>query len=96
MTPPRRRYTVIIRVSGDTPEDVGRELDELARHIPDHLPQCNSVGGGCSSGHIVEVIEDPTMTREKYFTALEAFLGAREVKARIGGDRSTDGDGDCG
>lgn len=87
---------MIIRVSGDTPEDVGRELDELARHIPDHLPQCNSVGGGVSSGHIVEVIEDPTMTKEKYFVELEKFLGAREVDARIGRDRSSEGDGDCG
>lgn len=77
---PKRRFSVTIEAGGDTWDDVARTLRDLLPHIEDHGPTCESVSGGCSSGHWVHVAEDPEMTAEKYRAALEAYLAERKAK----------------
>ncbi len=92
---PHRRFTCHIRVGGDTIEDVRRELEEIWREL---RPGYESVSGCASSGHIVTLKEDPTMTPEAYRAALERFVGAREVPG-MHPERPAKGDdwdGDCG
>lgn len=74
MRHPRRRFTIRIMVTGDTWEDVAHSLRDLLPHVEEHGPACSSVSGGSSTGHIVEVTEDPEMTHEKYTQELETYL----------------------
>lgn len=78
-TAPKRRFEIEVHVSGDTWDDVKRGVEFLLPHIIDHGPNCNSVGGGCSSGYWVNVVEDPEMTPQLYVSALEAYLAARNA-----------------
>lgn len=70
---PHRSYEVSITISGDTWQDIIYQLRDLLPHIEDHGPACNSASGSPSSGHIVYVRHDPTMTHERYFEILEAY-----------------------
>lgn len=74
MSPPKRRWTLSIEVTGDTWEDVAQGVRELLPHIEDHGERCSSVSGGYSSGHWVNVCERPEMTHEKYQSELEEFI----------------------
>ena len=82
MTPPRRRFTVEIQVSGDDWDDVVQSLRFLLPHVEDHGPACSSVSGGSSSSHVVTVIEDKEMTHAKYAVALDQYVeGLKEFKS---------------
>jgi len=66
---PHRRFTVAINISGDTLDDVKLAIREIARdRVQDH------VMGGSTLGYFVQVSEDPAMTHDKYFEALEKYL----------------------
>jgi len=74
MSPPRRAFELTIKIGGDTWRDVLRDLLDTARHVEQHGPQCNSVSGGYSTNHIVDVRVDPDMTHDRYVDQLEAYL----------------------
>jgi hypothetical protein len=74
MNAPKRKYTLKIEIGGDTWEDVLHDLQFLSDHIPDHGPRCDSVCGGVSGGHMVEVIVDDTMTHERYHQLSNEYL----------------------
>ena len=78
-SPPRRAVEIDLHVGANNWADAVRELVETAAHIEDHGPQCSSVAGSPSSNHIVTVYQDPTMTHERYFEALDRYLAAREA-----------------
>lgn len=82
MKPPRRRFTLEIQVGGDEWNDVVMALRFLLPHIEEHGPACTSVSGGSSGSHVVTVIEDKEMTREKYTVALAEYVeGLKEPKS---------------
>lgn len=71
---PHRTFELDVHVDGDLWDDVIRELHHLARHIEQHGPECSSVGGGYSTGHIVRIRHDPEMTGDRYRDLLEKYL----------------------
>ena len=73
---PHRRFEVTITVSADSWEDASRVIEDLLPHIVDHGPRCNSVSGGYSAGASVDIREDPEMTHERWWEAMEAYLAA--------------------
>lgn len=89
---PHRRFTVELRLSGDTWEDV-REMLEYAAHS---LERREVVLGGPTAGYTMKVVEDPEMTNAKYHAAVEEWLGAKDAGSgkdpRIHGEA----DHDCG
>lgn len=74
---PKRRFELELHVSGDAWEDVTSTLRDLFPHIEEHGPCCDSVSGGPSRGHWVQVTERPEMTHEKYVSELDVYLDAR-------------------
>ena len=71
---PRRTFELDVHVDGDTWSDVIRELTRMALHIEEHGPECRSVGGGYSTGHIVTVRHDSAMTGDTYRDQLDVYL----------------------
>lgn len=75
---PRKRFEVSLRISAFTWEEVVRTAQELADHLHEHGPVCSLVGGG----RIVHIVEDATMTRERWEADLSAWADAhRAAKA---------------
>lgn len=74
MKSPSRAFELNIKIGGDTWEDVLRNLRELASHVEDHGSNCNSVSGGYSSHHIVDVRIRPDLTHDQYSVELEEYL----------------------
>lgn len=72
--PPKRAFVLEINIGADKWDDVVHELRELADHIATHGPGCDSVAGGCTSGHWVHIHMDPTMTNERFNAELKAWL----------------------
>ena len=64
--PPKRRIEVMIRISGDSWDDITREGNEIANHLEQCGIKCASVSGGVSSGHFITVTEYPEQTPEKF------------------------------
>ncbi len=75
---PQRCYTLSIEIGGDTWDDVIGQLRHLAEHIEDHGPECKSVGGSPSSGHVLTITHRPEQTHEKYIAELDAYIAARD------------------
>lgn len=69
--PPQRCFVLTVKIGGDTWGDVASELARISEHVLDHGQECQLVSGGCSSGAIVTVDHNPSMTRDKYFEAIE-------------------------
>jgi hypothetical protein len=70
----------MISIGGDDWEAVVRDLDYLARHVAEHGAQCGSISGGYSGNHIVEVVEHPDMTHDRYFEELATHLAEERVR----------------
>ena len=75
---PRRRFTILVSVGGDTWADALRELVGLVEHIEEHGPECSSTRGGPDSGGYVYVTEDPEQTHDRYFEQIEEWRAKRE------------------
>lgn len=69
---PHQRFEVTLRISAHSWPEACRTAQELADHIHEHGPVCSLVGGG----RIVDVREDPAMTREQYEADLHAYVEA--------------------
>jgi hypothetical protein len=70
---PERAHTIILKAGADTAEDLARELESLAFDI-----RCGKLTVGCngspSRGSVYSYAQDPTMTHDAYFRALDAHL----------------------
>jgi len=91
---PRRRHLLVIKIEGDTVDDVMHRLDDLSMYIERERKGCepglDMVSGGVSANTIAIWAEDPEMNAERYCTALEQWRAWRlpvVVEASEGGDR---------
>lgn len=90
---PHRAFELEITIGGDTWADVLRDVRDLASHIPEHGPACNSVSGGPGGNHIVTVRVDETMTHDRYFKELDAYLEeTKKAENLVPLDRSAEPD----
>lgn len=80
VVPPRRRFEVVVSISGDAWEDVAAAVRELLPDLVEHGPKCNSISGGYTSGSWVQVIESPEVTHDSYVEALERYLADRKAR----------------
>ena len=76
---PHRAFELNIAIGGDSWPDVLQQLQELAWHIRDHGPECNSVSGGVNSNHHVQIRVDESMTSDRYHAECKAWLAERKV-----------------
>lgn len=84
-SPPRRRVVCNLKIQADSIKDLTSALRCLETDI--HMGTRNCVSGGYSSGHILEIDEDESITHDSWFESLEAHLESvkENTKAR---DRS--------
>lgn len=73
----RRKYLLHVEIDGHEWKHVVYELQRQVDHIIQHGPKCNSVGGGGSTGHIVDIDIDETQTPERFEKQLEDYMEAR-------------------
>ncbi len=78
MEKPKRKYELSLTISGDLWTDVVQQLRMLLPHIEDHGEQCDSVSGGYSGGHTVQLTVNPEQTHDKFAAELDAYLEARK------------------
>lgn len=74
MDKPHKRFRVTLKIEAWKWEDVVRELEWLRFHLESHGSECNSVMGGGSRSHTVQVEEDPDMTEEQWERDLDAYI----------------------
>lgn len=73
--PPKRAYQLVIRVDGDTWEDVVRMMREINTSVRDVGPDAfPCLSGGYSCGYTVQKVVDPTMTHDRWAEDLNAWL----------------------
>lgn len=77
-SPVRRRYVAKINLQADTEKDLIRHLFEIATGWDRDGMSSSSVSGGYSSGHIIEVDCDDSITHESWEEALEQYLEQRK------------------
>lgn len=72
---PRRRIVADIKIEADSWDALEGHLRSLLTDMVIHerLP-VSSISGGYSSGHIISVDEDETITHESWEVELEAFI----------------------
>ena len=75
---PRRQFEATIRVSADDLETMNRCLESALDYIAGGGRQ--SVMGGWSAGHIIQVTQDPSITHESWEQALNEYV--KQLKAR--------------
>ncbi len=82
---PHRAYELAVKVGADTPKDLAWALRSLAdRAERGELTQ--GCSGGPSCGWTYEHRHDPTMTHERYFAAVDAWLARDRPEPAIVGD----------
>ena len=67
---PRRRFVLEAKIGADDIIELERALDEIAQRVHAGLP-CVCTTGGPVAGWHVEVSEDPTITHDSYFEAIQ-------------------------
>ncbi len=70
--PPRRAFELQIRISADDWARAMDELEFLTGELQARGPDCESIAGGASSGHIVEV-EENNISPEEFQERLKAW-----------------------
>ncbi len=74
----RRRWVLEIKLGADTYEDLTASLVELANDLDRRPPApINIVSGSPSAGYIATGDEEPTVTHESYFEAVERWKAGR-------------------
>lgn len=75
---PHRKVNVVIKMSGDSHEDIIHGFHELSRQFRDRKeilePQIRTGSGGW----IIWVTHDPEMTKERYEVELQAYIEEHE------------------
>ncbi|MBN9568724.1 MAG: hypothetical protein J0H79_14080 [Alphaproteobacteria bacterium] len=75
---PRRRIVMCAKIDADSWDDLYNHLRNLVAGIARDGKRLSksSVSGGYSSGHIIVVSEDETVTHDKWAAELDAWLEA--------------------
>ncbi len=73
MKGPKRCYEIKLVADGDSWEDAMQMLRELFNEVEEHGSGCRMVVGGYSSGGLVRITHDHTMTHDRYISALKDF-----------------------
>lgn len=79
---PRRAYELTLCISADTWDNAVAEMRRVVEHVEEHGPGCNSISGGSSTGHIVEIEHRPEMTAGRYREELRAWSERQRESAR--------------
>lgn len=81
--PPNRRFTVTLKVGGDTWADALLELERRVMDLRvDYHPEIgpagtvNACSGGPSVGSSTVIAVDPEMTHERYFAEVQRYLNS--------------------
>ena len=77
---PKRRFDITIKIGGDTISDAVCVLDDFIRKIESGGKGC--AHGGPSGGGYFDVIEDATMTHDRYISELKSHLDAKLDKTK--------------
>lgn len=67
----KRAYSIDIEAGGDTLDDLLAALEDIVSKL-EREATGESICGGVSFGYSFKLECDPTITREKYFEAIEA------------------------
>lgn len=87
-SPPRRRFELKIKLTGDTYEDLCVALRSLYLELDDESmgekPYIDIAVGAERMSYVVHGVQDPEMTHERYYQDLRAYLVAvdRERQAQ--------------
>lgn len=83
MKQPRRRWDIVVKVGADSLADAANALEAIARDLDrdGRASPIDIVSGSPSVGYTVEGDENPSITHESYFAAVDAWLKAREEPA---------------
>jgi len=84
--PPKRRFELVITISGDEWDDVEREIDMIHLHILDHGKECRLASGGYSSGCSVDLTERPEQTHDAFIAELNAYIETLREEKTAGGE----------
>ena len=79
---PRRRYVATLKVQADSERDLIGHLFNIATTWDREGMSRSSVSGGYSSGHIIEVDCDESITHESWEAALQKYLEERKLESR--------------
>lgn len=75
---PKHAFELKLTIGAHYWDDVLVRLDELATHIREHGPVCNSASGGWMGNSSVDIEQRPEQTPEKYRAELAAWSEARK------------------
>ena len=76
--PPVRALRLTLEVGADTRHDMAWALRNLANRIEREELAGSGVWGGPTDGACWELLTDPTMTHERFFAELNAYLDSRK------------------
>ena len=81
MIKPRRKHELIIKIGGDTEDDVVDAIRNLLFYFETEQQGRLSepCSGGPSCGYYVQYNHDPEMTNKKYFEAIKEYNNANKV-----------------
>ena len=80
--PPKRRYTLEIKLGADTWDDLMLDLKGMAYYLHryEDLEKAHCVMGGASSGFTVNLVQDKEMTHDRYFELVDTYLDSTDAK----------------
>lgn len=77
--PPVRALRLTLELGADTRQDMVWALRNLAARVERDELAGNGVWGGATDGGIWELLTDPSMTHERFFAELNAYLDAKKA-----------------
>ena len=77
---PRRRYVATIELQADTERDLIAHLFSIATNWDREGIALSSISGGYSSGHIIGITCDESVTHESWEAELEEYLKALRTR----------------
>ena len=80
---PIRSYRLTLQLDADTLSDLATALMNLSLRA-DRGELTRGVSAGPDSGHIYELLHDPTQTHETYFSQVREYLKRKKAKAEGG------------
>ena len=78
---PRRRFCISVAIGADTMQELMDSLEEIRQVIGCQGSKKGQLGGN-SRGYIFEVVEDPSMTPEKYREQIKQYLAAMKQQTQ--------------
>jgi hypothetical protein len=78
---PKRAYRLTLELGADTAQDMAWALRNLAHRIECEKIAGAGTWGGPTDGANYELLTDPTMTHQRFFADLHAYLDALDKRA---------------